>query len=55
MKLKKWFRNVLIIISFISLVLLGSDCNDIKTFILVHLGSASVFVLANLLLIKYER
>ena len=53
--LKKWVEYVLIIINLIALILIGSDSNNIGTFILIHFTALVVFMGSSLMLIKYGR
>ena len=51
-KLKKWVVNVLAGINFTSLILMGSDTEDLKVFIIGHLIALTVFLLSGYALIK---
>ena len=52
---KKWVEEVLFVISFIAVLFMASDCNDLGLFILVHLIAFGVLVGNCLLLKKYGR
>ena len=51
--LKNWVEYVLIVINLISLILVGSDSNNIGSFILIHFTSLVIFMGSSLMLIKY--
>ena len=52
-KFKKWFSYLLGTIAFLAFMFMGSDCEDLNMFILVHLISTGVFILTTSLLVKY--
>ena len=54
MKLRKWFKSVLYLLVLVSVLFLGSDCEDTLLFFIVHFVSAVVFLISATLLIKYS-
>lgn len=54
MKLRKWFKSILYLLVFVSVLFLGSDCEDTLLFFIVHFVSAVVFLISATLLIKYS-
>lgn len=52
-KFRKWVEYVLGTIAFLSFMFMGSDCEDLNVFILVHIIATGTFILTTSLLIKY--
>ena len=52
-RFKKWVNYLLGIIAFLSLMVMGSDCDNLIVFIYTHLIAVGVFGLTTSLLIKY--
>ena len=52
-KLRKWVEYSLIIINILAFIVMASDCESTKVFIISHLIALIIFVLNNHLLIKY--
>ena len=53
--LKKWVVVVLGIINFFAIMVMGSDCVDVKTFLISHFIAASVFILNSITIVKYGK
>lgn len=53
MKLRKWVKVVLGIISVISFMVMVSECESTLWFIIGHLIACGVFTLSTMTLIKY--
>lgn len=53
-RLRKWVEYLLIAIAIISFIIMGSDCEDFTTFIIVHLIAVSTFTLSLSILSIYE-
>lgn len=53
--IKNWVQVLLVIINMLAILIMGSDCEDIKIFIVSHLFAGLVFVLNSLILLKYGR
>lgn len=54
MKLRRWFSITIKILMIISLLVIMSDCEDLKTFIFTHLIATGIFILGTILTMKYE-
>ena len=52
---KKWVVNVLAIICFISILIMASDCENIKVFVISHIVALAVLTICSLLLKKYGK
>lgn len=52
-KLRKWAEYSLIIINILAFIVMASDCESTKVFIISHLITLIIFVLNSHLLIKY--
>jgi len=52
---KKWVVNVLAIVCFISILVMASDCGNIKAFIISHIAALAVLTICSLLLKKYGK
>lgn len=52
---KKWVLEVLYLICFISVLVMASDCDNMKAFIISHIVSVSVLVGCGMLLRKYGK
>ena len=50
---KKWVVNILFVICFISILVMASDCEDIKLFVISHVVATGVLVMCAWLLKKY--
>lgn len=55
MKLKKWVENLLIMIIFIAILVIASDCKSTLIFVLSKLVALVVIVTNAMLLEKYGR
>lgn len=55
MRLKKWASDLLIIISFISVMIISGECEKDLLFILKGIIGTIIFCLCNMLLIRYGR
>lgn len=53
LKLRKWAEYSLIIINILAFIVMASECESTKVFIISHLIAAIIFVLNSHLLIKY--
>ena len=53
MRLRKWVRITLAIIILISMLVIGAEVDDLKTFILSKIIACGMFVLASSVLLKY--
>lgn len=53
--LKKWVEVVIIFIQAILFMILGSDCNDLKIFIVSKIIVLIIFVINSKILFKYSR
>lgn len=51
-KLKKWVVNVLAGINFTSLILMGSETEDLSTFIIGHIIFAVIFIISGIILLR---
>lgn len=54
-KLKKWVINTLLGINFISLLIMGSDSNNLSVFIIGHIIAVALFLLSGYILLKNDR
>lgn len=52
---KKWVVGVLAIINMIALMIMGSDCESLTTFLITHLIATSIFVLNSMIIVKYGK
>lgn len=53
LKLRKWVEYTLIIINIFALIVMASDCDSMKVFLISHIIATIVFVVNSNLLIKY--
>lgn len=53
--LKNWVVGVLAIINMIALMIMGSDCESLTTFLMTHLIATGVFAFNSMLIIKYGK
>ena len=53
MRLRKWVRITLAIIMLISMLIMGAEVSDLKSFILSKIIACGMFVLASSVLLKY--
>lgn len=51
-KLKKWVVNVLAGINFTALLLMGSDSENLSTFIVVHILATIIFIISGIILLR---
>ena len=54
-KLKKWVINTLLGINFISLLIMGSESNNLSVFIIGHIIAVALFLLSGYILLKNDR
>lgn len=52
MRLRKWVRVVLVILSLLALIICVSDCEDLHTFIVSHMLAIIVFIASTSILLK---
>lgn len=50
---KKWVTNTLLAICLISILVMASDCEDIKLFVTSHIIATGILILCAWLLKKY--
>lgn len=55
MKLRKWVIVLLTIINVIAFMIMGSECDSLKTFIVSHLIACLVFSFNSMIILKYGR
>ena len=55
MKLRKWVIVLLTIVNVIAFMIMGSDCESLKTFIVSHLIACLVFSFNSMIILKYGR
>lgn len=53
--LKKWVEVVLEVIFFICLLICGSECDNMKIFLISHLGAGIIMFIIGIILLKYGR
>lgn len=53
--LKDWVVVILAIINMFAIMVMGSDCESLKTFLISHLIAASVFILNSMIIVKYGK
>lgn len=53
--LKKWVEVVIIFIQVILFMILGSECEDLKVFIISKLVALTLFIINSMILFKYSR
>ena len=53
MRLRKWVRITLAIIILISMLVIGAEVDDLKTFILSKLVACGILILSSTILSKY--
>lgn len=53
-KMKNWVVWFLSMISIVSLIIMGSDCESMKVFVISKIISAAVFSICSYILLKYE-
>ena len=53
MRLRKWVRIALAVIILISMLIMGAEVSDLKSFILSKIIACGMFVLASSVLLKY--
>lgn len=53
--IKRWVENILLIIQCILIVFLSAECNDLKVEIISKTIMLIIFILNNIILIKYGR
>ena len=53
--LKKWVEVVIVFIQVILFMILGSECDDLKIFIVSKLIALIIFVINSVILFKYLR
>lgn len=53
--LKKWVEVVIIFIQVILFMILGSESDDLKIFVISKLIALTIFVMNSLVLFKYSR
>lgn len=51
-ELKKWVKNLLIIINLIMFLIMASECENLTLFFISHLIAATVFCINSYILIK---
>lgn len=52
---RKWINTILLIVLFVSVLFMASDCEDTKLFIIVHIIATTTFITSAVLLTKYGR
>lgn len=52
---KKWVTYLLVVINLLAVLIMASDCENISTFIIVHLVALIIFVINSMLLIKHSK
>lgn len=53
--LKRWVEVVIVSIQFILFMILGSECDDLKIFIVSKIIALIIFVINSAILFKYSR
>ena len=53
--LKKWVEVVIIFMQVILFMVLGSECEDLKVFIISKLVALTLFIINSMILFKYSR
>ena len=53
MKLKKWVRQILVVIGLIALIVMASECDNTIVFILSHIIAGAIFTGCAITLLKY--
>ena len=53
--IKNWVQVLLVIINMLTILIMGSDCEYMKIFIISHLFAGVVFTINSLILLKYGR
>jgi len=53
--LKKWVEVVLEIVLFMSILIGASECDNMRIFIISHLGAGLVMIIVGMILVKYGR
>jgi len=53
-RLRKWVEYLLVVVAFLSLCVMGSECDDMMIFIVSHLIATLIFVVSSSILIKYS-
>lgn len=53
--LKNWVVMVLVIINMFAIMVMGSDSENIKIFLLSHLIATIIFILNSIIIIKYGK
>lgn len=51
MRLRKWVRVVLVILSLLALIICASDCEDLHIFIVSHMLAIVVFIASTSILL----
>ena len=51
-RLKGWVKELLVIINIISILFMGSDCEDLSLFTLSHLIALVIFIITSIILIE---
>lgn len=53
MKFRKWVSITLVIINIFAVIIMASECDDLKMFITSKIIATNIFILNNMLLMKY--
>ena len=54
-RLRKWFEYTLVILTFVSMLVMISECEDTLVFIISHLTATMIFVINSTILINYSK
>lgn len=54
-RLRKWFEYTLVILTFVSMLVMISECEDTLVFIISHLVATMIFVINSTILINYSK
>lgn len=54
-KLRKWVEVVLVVIGILAFIVIGSDCEDMNTFVVTHLIATGILILVGSILEVYAR
>ena len=53
-RFKKWVEYTLLVINFLAFIMLGSDSDNMSTFIIIHITAFAIFAINTMLLFKYS-